>query len=82
MTATHDPISTLPTAPVVSFSLELGWNTWSSCLAKHIGEDSISLARWSDRPKRRTVALRARSDRPKPPRPNQLRCCTGPKRKG
>ena len=43
MTATHDPNSTLPTAPVLSFSLQLGWNTWSSCLAKHIGEDSISL---------------------------------------
>ena len=28
MTATHDPNSTTPTAPVLCFSLELGWNTW------------------------------------------------------
>jgi transposase len=28
MTATHDQNSTLPAAPVLYFSLELGWNTW------------------------------------------------------
>ena len=49
MTATHDENSTLPTAPVLYFSLELGWNTWK--LAFTIGA--------GQKPRIRTIRARA-----------------------
>ena len=38
MTATHDQNSTLPTAPVLYFSLELGWNTWKLAFTVGAGQ--------------------------------------------
>ena len=49
MTATHDENSTLPAAPVLYFSLELGWNTWK--LAFTIGA--------GQKPRIRTIRARA-----------------------
>jgi transposase len=49
MTATHDENSTLPAAPVLYFSLELGWNTWK--LAFTIGA--------GQKPRLRTLSARA-----------------------
>jgi transposase len=49
MTATHDENSTLPAAPVLYFSLELGWNTWK--LAFTIGA--------GQKPRLRTIRARA-----------------------
>jgi transposase len=49
MTATHEQNSTLPAAPVLYFSLELGWNTWK--LAFSIGP--------GQKPRLRTIRARA-----------------------
>ena len=49
MTATHDENSTLTAAPVLYFSLELGWNTWK--LAFTIGA--------GQKPRIRTIRARA-----------------------
>jgi transposase len=49
MTTTHDENSTLPAAPVLYFSLELGWNTWK--LAFTIGA--------GQKPRIRTIPARA-----------------------
>ena len=49
MTATHEQNSTLPTAPVLYFALELGWNTWK--LAFTIGA--------GQKPRIRTIRARA-----------------------
>jgi transposase len=38
MTATHDTQSTLVTAPVLSFSLELGWTTWKLAFTIGLGQ--------------------------------------------
>ena len=48
MTATHDPNSTCSTAPVLSFSLELGWNTWKLAFTIGLGQ----------KPRLRTIAAR------------------------
>src|SRR5579862_6899759 len=49
MTATHTQNSTVSTAPVLYFSLELGWNTWK--LAFTIGA--------GQKPRLRTIRARA-----------------------
>ena len=50
MTATHNPNSTVPTAPVLYLALELSWNTWK--LAFTIGR--------GQKPRLRTIAARNR----------------------
>jgi hypothetical protein len=48
MTATHDPNSTCSTAPVLYFSLELGWNTWKLAFTIGLGQ----------KPRLRTIVAR------------------------
>jgi hypothetical protein len=49
MTATHEQHSTLPTAPVLDFALELGWNTWKLAFTIDAGQ----------KPRMRTIPARA-----------------------
>src|SRR5271154_6540802 len=48
MTATHTQNSTVPSAPVLYFSLELGWNTWKLAFTVGAGQ----------KPRLRTVRAR------------------------